>query len=1467
VTRPIAHSGRRSAYCAAVFVPGSTSAPDAEQATLPTLDSGGGEEGTRAPDGATARAGHQIGRYRLLRVLGQGGAGVVHTAYDQLLDRVVALKTVRTDRSTSTDVGRFIREAKALARLSHPNIVHIYDVTFSGGQVFLAMEFIRGRTLRQHLADAGGAPYSRVVELFVEAGRGLAEVHRAGLVHRDFKPDNVMVGDDGRVRVLDFGLVRDTLGGPSRETSERDVIAVDLTTTGCVLGTPAYMAPEQHRGGEADARSDVFAFCASLYEALYGARPFVADSYEALRGAMLTGTIRPPAQSRVPAWLRDVALRGLRPDPDERWPAMEPLLAALAADPEARRRRRLRAIGLIAVIASLTLIGTLWTLQLRRAWNQERIEALAAEHLAGVEAEPLPERADAAFAAFVDDPAHRGTRALAQAWQHRGDRRRAAGRRDEALADYARAYAEASTREDASEALRRIARIHRGGWNTATFSQVVATLPAEQGDAEATDLRVAAALRRRDLKAANALTADPSSRFAGLRPLLRTLTPAKALGMSAREAIALPAGGPWSAAVVDDGGRELVLLDHELRPGPRWRSDARIYLLQGDAPWALTRHGDDGRLIDVTRPEFPLTHFPAHVQAYPRGIVDAGRDGRPELYFGFQWPVRGFHVVDPDGIRGAHEASDRTRSDLEALVAADLDGDGVQEIVAAFGPPRAFDLRVFHTDRAGELELVGRRQFGWVRMLGLVRRPDGTTALIAIRDTRGENFDVFPEPPHYGAAPGVYLLRWTGADLTTQVHAPAPDDLPLIIDDNSVVADLDGDGRDEVAVPLRAPDDAARHMLLVRQADDGGLDPFVVGHCEPLAAVRLAADKAPKLLVIESGTRALWALGVGDAPFPPVTAPTFASVPPPPALTDELLRQRWTRADDLAAAGMPASAGEVLRDGASMVGDEGVRRRFRDRAAALFALAGQPEAALALDAGNLDDPELAPGALLRRATLLTDLGAYRDAASAAESLLAHMRRDAAQGEAAVAILERLTPLLDAREGVDLRFDAAMLPIWRIDRPATLRMDPVAGALRVEALSSQGRLAALPVRWDGGPLEIEVDLDVERAEYNSALHLALVDEAGRALIGVGVHGGGDRSFHHHAVACLPVGQTRDVFAEREVPSAVTRHRVVMRATFFPDRGVTECAADDDGQRTHWQYRTATQPSIGRYSLVIGSTDPYAANLVAAEIRRVTLRGARLDDAAVDPSPAAQLGHALVSGDTAAALAILGEAPPVDPRHALHALLVHDSLARLVASDVVGTALSGLEDADLLHLLRTRPALAPALRAAAGARVLGPLAATWGALARHHFDDPALQRELLAALDGIETIAADDDASRRAIGTLLYVRATTHRQLGRPARARRDFESALIAFGATPDMPGEPLRTATHLALVFMLVEDDPDAALEHIARAVACDEAPELAQDRLRREPRVAARAAADPAWARVLMEAPIPATCAGPPAR
>jgi len=1406
----------------------------------------------------TTTATHQLGRYRLLRVLGQGGVGVVHAAYDEVLDRVVALKMLRTDRSSASVVGRFIREAKALARVSHANIVQIYDVSTSAGRVFLAMEYVRGRTLRQQLTEAEpDAAYSRILEWFVAAGRGLAEVHRAGLVHRDFKPDNVMVGEDGRVLLLDFGLVGDTDTDTTADPDDRRVPAVDLTATGSVLGTPAYMAPEQHRGARADVRSDVFSFCASLYEALYRERPFAAANYETLRAASLAGTVRPPAQSQVPAWLRVVVLRGLRVEPDQRWQTMTQLLAALVADPAVRRRNWLRRAALTLSIAAVTLVGTLAALQLRRTWSRERIEALAAEHLAAVEAESAPERAAAAFQAFLDDPAHQGTRALVQAWQHRGDRRRAAGERDGALADYAHAYADASLPADAHAALRKIAEVHLEGWDTAALSRVVQALPNDPGDPQNHELHITAALRRRDLATVGALLeASPTSRFAPARPLLQTLARGQAIETTASAAMALPPGGPWLAAVVEAGGRDIVLLDHALQPGPRWQADAQVYLTHGAAPWAVTHRLDTASLIDLTAPQEPLARFPAPAELLPRGIVDAGGTGRPGLYFEYRWPLRGFHVVEADGVpREAHAASGRTDSDLEDVIAADLDGDGVQEIVAAFGPPRAFDLRVFHADASGRLELVARRQFGWVQSLGVLRRPGGELALVAIRDDFGANADVFPEPPHFGEAPGIHLLRWTGESLVTAIHMPPPGELALkVLDGVMIVADLDGDGRDELALPLRGK--GLIHTMLVQQADDGGLLPLVLGHTSPLAAVRVG-DGPHRALLVADENSALWGLGVGDTPVPPAPTPAPESVPPPAGLDDELLRDRWTRADELAAGGLPASAAEILRAAAPLVSDEAVRHRFVDRAAALHAAAGQVEAALELDLENLDDPELAPAALLRRAELLTELGRHREALAAARQLRAHPGRNMAQETAAEDMLARLSPLLDAGEAVELGFSReAFAPAWRLDRPAALRLDPVSGGLHVDALAAQTRLATLPVRWDGGPLELELELELMHAEYHTELRVALHDADGQPLIGVGVNARGDRKYRNHGTHCLPVAQDREELMARDVKSAATRHRVVVRATYFPDRHVTICAAEDDGMRTLEELRATASPAAGRFTLVLGHEgDDFAPHRIVAEVRRISLHGARLDEAPVDDSPAARAARSLITGEPLAALTALGDDASASPRHALLALLAYDALqdgagmARMAA-----LALPGLDEVDLLHLLRTRPGLAPTLRAATGPRVLPLLAETWPALARHHFDDPVVQQAMLGALAGVEAMATPDGPTRQALRALLHARAMIRSQLGDTALARRDFEAALAALGDDPDDSGAPQRAQTHLALALLLADADPSAALAHAARAVACDRAPELVRDRLRREPALAERITNDPAWQALVAE-------------
>jgi eukaryotic-like serine/threonine-protein kinase len=373
--------------------------------------------------------GASIGRYVVLGLVGRGAMGEVYAAYDPELDRKLAVKLLRArvgadDLTTAEGKARLLREAQAIARLSHPNVIVVHDVGSFGDRVFVAMEFVEGNTVGYWLLAAKRS-WKEVLRVFMDAGRGLAAAHASQLVHRDFKVENVMLGRDGQVRVMDFGLARrvanslddadgdpgtgvpraaaptgsgrnrlgaptavppvipgdhalmetrvlaptpggrrspsaaalpaavtdldatNPVGPPGRrvtggraDVSVQTSLSAELTQTGAMIGTPAYMAPEQFDGHPADERSDQFSFCVALYEGLYGERPFSGKSVAELSENVRRGTVAaPPDASRVPNWLRRVVVRGLRVQPSERWPSMDSLLAALQKDPGVTWRR------------------------------------------------------------------------------------------------------------------------------------------------------------------------------------------------------------------------------------------------------------------------------------------------------------------------------------------------------------------------------------------------------------------------------------------------------------------------------------------------------------------------------------------------------------------------------------------------------------------------------------------------------------------------------------------------------------------------------------------------------------------------------------------------------------------------------------------------------------------------------------------------------------------------------------------------------------------------------------------------------------------------------------------------------------------------------------------------------------------------------------------------------------------------
>jgi hypothetical protein len=318
-----------------------------------------------------------VGRFVVLDLLGRGGMGIVYRAYDPELDRKVALKLLRPGMRDIGDTrAHLLAEAQMMARISHANVIAIYDVGSYRDQVFAAMELVEGTTLRGWLTERQRA-WREVVDVFLLAGEGLAAAHAARVVHRDFKPENVLLGRDGRVKVSDFGLATDP-----------------APTGGSVAGTLGYLAVEAVRSGRVDERGDQFSFCVAFYEALHGRRPFSAHALDDLVAEVRRGPALDDGNRRVPARLNQVIVRGLALIPEDRYPAMRELLADVRRAVAVHWRRRITAA--VAGVMMLLIAATAIAMN-GRAETQPPC-ANAAAHLAGVWD---PARRDAVRTAFV----------------------------------------------------------------------------------------------------------------------------------------------------------------------------------------------------------------------------------------------------------------------------------------------------------------------------------------------------------------------------------------------------------------------------------------------------------------------------------------------------------------------------------------------------------------------------------------------------------------------------------------------------------------------------------------------------------------------------------------------------------------------------------------------------------------------------------------------------------------------------------------------------------------------------------------------------------------------------------------------------------------------------------------------------------------------------------------------------------
>ena len=384
----------------------------------------------------------KVGRFEILRELGSGGMGSVYAARDPRLDREVAIKLVRAERLSERARIRLEREAQALAQLSHPNVVPVFEVGEHDGQTFLAMELVRGHDLRRWLRAEPRA-WPQIVDVYTQAARGLSAAHAAGLVHRDFKPHNALVGRDGRVRVVDFGLATDSaVAAESVAFGEDDPsadVTVSVTRTGGLVGTPAYMSPEQLSGRAVGPASDQFSLCVSLYEALCGRRPHGEGTAPELAARVLREEPAPLPAGDYPVRLGALLRRGLRVDPAERFESMASLIAELElVRRDARPRPRLE---IAAAVAGIVIIGLLaWGVGRRTTLRPAVVPpVIAAAPVPPTVADPGPAPAPALPLAPDGEPAQLQDAGqeieMAQPGFARGSAALAAGDADEAMTE------------------------------------------------------------------------------------------------------------------------------------------------------------------------------------------------------------------------------------------------------------------------------------------------------------------------------------------------------------------------------------------------------------------------------------------------------------------------------------------------------------------------------------------------------------------------------------------------------------------------------------------------------------------------------------------------------------------------------------------------------------------------------------------------------------------------------------------------------------------------------------------------------------------------------------------------------------------------------------------------------------------------------------------------------------------------